>query len=95
VAYVPKGSIAKGQTLVATGGGETTPCATCHGPALKGVGTIPAIAGRHTGYTVRQLYFFQNDSRSGPTGALMRGVVQHLSDEGMLAIAAYLASIRP
>jgi cytochrome c553 len=95
VAYVPKGSIAKGQVLVTTGGGETTPCTTCHGPALKGVGTIPAIAGRHTGYVVRQLYFFQNGSRSDSTAALMRGVVQHLSDDGMLAIAAYLASLQP
>jgi cytochrome c553 len=95
VAYVPKGSIAKGQTLVMAGGGETTPCATCHGPRLTGTPTIPAIAGRHAGYIVRQLYFFQNGSRSDPAAALMRGVVQHLSDDGMLAIAAYLASLQP
>ena len=32
VAYVPKGSIAKGEALVKTGGGgKTTPCGTCHG----------------------------------------------------------------
>lgn len=95
VAYVPKGSIAKGQALVMTGGGETMPCATCHGPLLTGAATMPAIAGRHTGYIVRQLYFFQNGSRSDSTAALMRGVVQHLSDDGMLAIAAYLASLQP
>ncbi len=95
VAYVPKGSIAKGETLVTTGGGETAPCTSCHGPALNGTGTIPAIAGRHPGYIVRQLYFFQNNIRSGPTEALMRDVVQHLSDDGMLAIAAYLASLEP
>src|SRR5262245_15981383 len=38
VAYVPKGSIAKGEALVKSGGGgKTTPCITCHGTALKGL----------------------------------------------------------
>lgn len=95
IAYVPKGSIAKGQTLVTTGGGETTACTICHGPALKGLGTTPAIAGRHAGYLVRQLYFFQDGSRSGPDVALMHNVVQRLSDEDMIAVAAYLASLQP
>jgi len=34
--YVPLGSIARGEALVATGGGKTIPCAICHGQALKG-----------------------------------------------------------
>jgi cytochrome c553 len=95
VAYAPKGSIAKGQTLVTTGGGETTPCTVCHGPALKGTGLAPAIAGRHTGYMARQLYFFQTGDRSGPQEALMHNVVQKLTDDDMLAIAAYVASLEP
>src|SRR5580692_4817897 len=95
VAYAPPGSIAKGQALVATGGGETTACVICHGPALKGVGATPAIAGRHTGYMVRQLYFFQDGSRSGPAEALMHSVVQRLTIDDMLAIAAYVASREP
>src|SRR5579864_8638653 len=38
IAYVPKGSIERGENLVTTGGaGVTTPCAICHGPHLKGV----------------------------------------------------------
>jgi len=95
VAYAPKGSIAKGQALVTTGAGETTACTICHGPALKGTAAAPAIAGRHTGYLVRQLYFFQDGSRSGPQEALMHNVVQRLSDDDMLAIAAYVASREP
>jgi cytochrome c553 len=95
VAYAPKGSIAKGQTIVTTGGGDTTACTICHGPALKGLGTAPAIAGRHAGYIVRQLYFFQDGSRSGPSAALMHNVVQRLTNDDMLAIAAYVASVKP
>jgi cytochrome c553 len=95
VAYVPMGSIARGKVLVTTGGGETTACVICHGPALKGVGTAPPIAGRHTGYLVRQLYFFQTGNRSDPSAALMHNVVQRLTDADMVAIAAYVASLQP
>jgi cytochrome c553 len=95
VAYVPIGSIARGKALVTTGGGETTACVICHGPALKGIGTTPPIAGRHAGYIVRQLYFFQDGSRSGPSEALMHNVVQRLTDDDMVAIAAYVTSLQP
>ena len=45
--YVPVGSIAKGESLVTTGGGKTIPCAICHGPNLKGLGELPrSSAGR-------------------------------------------------
>ena len=95
VAYVPTGSVAKGKALVATGDGKTTKCAICHGATLKGLGIAPPIAGRHANYMVRQLYFFQDGSRSGPSAALMHGVVQKLSVDDMVAIAAYLASREP
>jgi cytochrome c553 len=95
IAYVPTGSVAKGKALVATGDGKTTKCAICHGATLKGLGIAPPIAGRHANYMVRQLYFFQDGSRSGPSAALMHGVVQKLSVDDMVAIAAYLASLEP
>ena len=95
VAYVPTGSVAKGEALVATGDGKTTQCAICHGEMLKGLGDAPPIAGRHANYIVRQLYFFQDGSRSGPSATLMQGVVQNLSVDDMVAIAAFLASREP
>jgi hypothetical protein len=51
-----------------------------------------AIAGRHTGYTVRQLHFFQDGSRSGPAEAVMHNVVLRLTTNGMLAIVTSSAS---
>jgi cytochrome c553 len=95
VAYVPTGSIARGEALVATGDGKTTQCAICHGETLKGLGDAPPIAGRHANYIVRQLYFFQDVSRSGPSATLMQGVVQKLSVDDMVAIAAFLTSREP
>ena len=96
VAYVPPGSIAKGEALATTGGGgKTVPCAICHGSTLQGLGDVPAIAGRHPNYIVRQMWNMQNGERIGNSAALMRQVVEKLSNDDMLAIAAYVASRAP
>lgn len=93
--YVPKGSIAKGEALAKTGGGITTSCVTCHGGDLKGVGPIPGIAGRSPSYLVRQLYDFQQHARMGSAGAQMAPVVEKLTHDDMIALAAYAASLTP
>ena len=96
IAYVPVGSVARGEALVKTGGeGKTLACVSCHGPDLKGVGLIPGIAGRSTNYVVRQLYDIKHGFRAGAFAALMKDVVVKLEEEDMLAIAAYLATQAP
>ncbi len=95
VAFVPKGSIAKGQAIVTTGADKTVPCAICHGPTLKGLGEVPPIAGRQANYMVRQLFSIQDGSRGGVSSALMQQVVERLTLDDMLAIAAYTASRQP
>jgi cytochrome c553 len=96
IAYVPKGSIAKGEVLAMTGGaGITTPCITCHGPDLRGVAPIPGIAGRSPSYLVRQLYDFQQHARAGSAGAPMGPVVEKLSPDDMISLAAYVTSLTP
>jgi cytochrome c553 len=95
VAFVPKGSIAKGQIIVTTGADKTVPCAICHGPTLKGLGDVPPIAGRQANYVVRQLFSIQDGSRGGVSSALMQQVVERLTLDDMLAIAAYTASRQP
>src|SRR5258708_25824130 len=71
VAYVPPGSIAKGEALVKTGGnGKTMQCAICHGDQLKGLGEVPRIAGLQPVYIARQLICIQNGSSAGPDAAL-------------------------
>lgn len=88
VAYVPKGSIAKGESLVKT-------CGTCHGSDLKGLGPVPPLAGRSPSYTVRQLFDLQQGVRKGPWSALMKSAVEKLTVDDMIAIAAYTASREP
>jgi cytochrome c553 len=93
--YVPAGSIAKGEALVSSGDGKTIPCSICHGQTLRGIGELPAIAGRPPTYLVRQLYDMKTGARSGSSMALMKAVVDQLAIEDMIAIAAYLGSREP
>jgi cytochrome c553 len=95
VAYVPPGSIAKGESLVKTGAGKTVACGTCHGDDLKGLGPVPPLAGRSPSYTVRQLFDLQQGVRKGPWSALMKSAVEKLTVDDMIAIAAYTSSREP
>ena len=96
VAYVPPGSIAKGESLVKTGGGgRTIACGTCHGADLKGLGPVPPLAGRSPSYMVRQLFDLQQGVRKGTWSALMKGAVEKLTIDDMIAIAAYTSSREP
>lgn len=95
IAYVPAGSVKKGEKLASGSTGSTTACAVCHGNGLRGLGPVPALAGRSPSYIMRQLYDFKHGTRNGAWGALMKPVVERLSEEDMVAIAAYTASLSP
>ena len=102
IAYVPTGSLKKGKDLVTTGGarivgnefirGKTTPCITCHGPDLMGVADIPPIAGRSPSYMVRQMWDMQQGTRISEPAKLMKLVLDNLTQEDLVAIAAYVSS---
>ncbi|HTC37179.1 MAG TPA: c-type cytochrome [Bryobacteraceae bacterium] len=95
LAYVPPGSIKKGEALVTKGAGKTTQCAACHGADLKGLGPVPGIAGRSPSYLARQMYDMQHGARNGAWTQLMKPVVANLSDEDIIDIVAYTASLKP
>lgn len=96
IAYVPKGSIAKGKVLVTTGGnGKTIQCTICHGADLRGIGNVPSIAGRDPEQMGRQLIDIQNGMRNGPYTQLMKEPVRQLSSDDIVNIVSYLASLQP
>ena len=95
VAYVPPGSIARGKELAETGAGRTIPCVMCHGERLEGAQDFPRLAGVHPIYTVRQLYQFREGTRNGPDAALMLGPAAGLTDQDILDVAAFAASLPP
>jgi cytochrome c553 len=94
IAYVPTGSIKQGEDLAAKGSaGPATQCIICHGPGLKGLADVPGIAGRSPSYIVRQLYDFKHGARMGSGSELMKPVVEALTLDNMVALAAYAASL--
>jgi cytochrome c553 len=96
IAYVPRGSIAKGRALATTGGGgKTQPCESCHGPGLKGMDATPPLAGRGTSNFTRQLYNFREGARGGAMAQPMQSVVAYLTEADMVDLAAYVASLKP
>ena len=96
IAYVPEGSLKEGEALVKNGGdGKTIACTICHGPDLQGMGNIPGIAGRSPSEMARQLMDFRDGARNGSGAALMKLPVSKLTDKDIVAITAYLASLKP
>jgi cytochrome c553 len=93
-AYAPVGSVAKGKALAETGGaGKTVACTICHGDNMRGLGNVPRLAGLHPIYIARQLYLFKDGTRNGVDAQLMKKPVARLTDDDILAIAAYLGSL--
>jgi cytochrome c553 len=95
VAYVPKGSIARGAQLAQGGNGKTIACAGCHGEGLKGLGPIPSLAGRSAIFVVRQLMDMQAGRRTGEWTTLHAKVNAKLDTGDIIALAAYSASLKP
>ena len=92
IAYVPKGSVARGEALVKGEGGKTLACAGCHGADLRGLADVPHITGRSPMYVFRQLNDIKLGQRTGPSAETMRPVVANLSQDDMVDISAYLAN---
>jgi cytochrome c553 len=96
VAYVPMGSVKKGEAIATSGAnGKTIQCAICHGQGLKGLGDVPRLAGRSPYYVIRQLKDIQSGARKGSSVALMQPVVKNLSDDDIINLASYIVSLNP
>jgi cytochrome c553 len=95
IAYVPVGSLKKGEALASGGIAKTVRCEICHGPGLKGLGPVPGIAGRSPSYTMRALFDLKHGARAGTWSDLMKPVVAQLSEDDMTALSAYAASLVP
>jgi cytochrome c553 len=93
VAFVPPGSVRRGREIATTEQrGAAQPCIGCHGEHLRGIGLIPALAGRSPTYLLRQLVAFKTGDRAGPAAASMQAVAAPLGIADMIAVAAYAAA---
>jgi cytochrome c553 len=84
--------VAKGRQLFQEGAPQRQiqACASCHGPEAKGNGAFPRLAGQHEQYLLKQLRLIQSAVRNAP---VMHGIIEHLDDADMRAVAAYLQSL--
>lgn len=96
VAYVPKGSVAKGKQLAENWGEEKVfACAVCHGEDLHGKDDVPGLAGKSPTYVVRQLNNFKVGARKGAQSAVMDPIVATMRTDDMIALGAYLGTLAP
>ena len=75
------------------GNGKTIACTICHGDNLLGIGNVPRIAGVHPIYLARQLYLLKDGRRNGLDAQLMKKPVEKLTEDDIISISAYLASL--
>jgi cytochrome c553 len=92
VAYVPPGSVKKGEAI-ANSGSRVTRCSVCHGADLQGLGPVPGIAGRSPSYIARQLHDMQAGTRKGQWVILMQPVLDKMTGEDILNVTAYVSSL--
>ena len=95
IAYVPKGSVARGEELARYGNEGVTACTVCHGYDLDGLAMVPSLRGRSPSYVARQLADMKLGKRRGAWTPLMAPVVVSLGSDDILNLAAYLASLEP
>lgn len=85
------GDPAKGEALA-----KKYNCASCHGADYKTPidPSYPKLAGQYADYLVHALTAYKRGNKGyGRNNAIMGGMAQPLSDQDMVDIAAYLASL--
>ena len=71
---------------------EEVLCSMCHLGGMKGQNEIPKLSGQHYAYIVKQLTDFKARKRTNDAGN-MTAVAQTLSDEDIINISHYIASL--
>lgn len=81
--------MAAGKEIYEKGAGkEATPCMACHGAKGEGLATFPRLAYQHADYMVKQLHVFRETE--GRPGTPMKEITHGLTDQQIVAVAAYL-----
>ena len=70
-------------------------CSACHSPTGGGNGPagFPSLSGQHPEYTLMQLKAFRAGERQNDSSAMMRSVVERLTDAELSALANYVSGL--
>lgn len=82
--------LSSADALIAQGNQKSRMCMGCHGPkGISRVASYPSLAGQSEAYLAEQLHAFRSGTRENP---MMSSIAVSLSDDDILALAAYYAS---
>jgi cytochrome c553 len=81
------GLIAKGKAVA-----DAAICTMCHLGGFSGQNEIPKTGGQHYEYVLKQLQDFKTKRRTNDAGN-MTAVLRTISDDDLVAVAAYVASL--
>ena len=70
-------------------------CSACHSPTGSGNAPagFPSLSGQHPDYTLMQLKAFRAGERQNDSSAMMRSVVERLTDDELSALANYVSGL--
>ncbi len=94
----PKDLMPAGEAIYEKGAGPDVPaCASCHGPAAKGDGQFPRLAGQLNDYVVKKLTNWDKergqDKANVDPSIIMQPIAHNLTATQIAAVAAYLSSL--
>ncbi|MEO1138430.1 MAG: cytochrome c [Pseudomonadota bacterium] len=68
-------------------------CRGCHGPTAKGLASYPKLRDQSVEYLVDRLERYRKGEKFGPNTALMAPNAKNLSDDDILNISTFIASL--
>ena len=93
-----KALVARGESIYRGGITEISvaACLACHGPNGGGNGpaSYPSLRGQHSQYLVVQMKKFRDGTRANDSNSMMRSLAARMSDEEIMAVAAYISAIQ-
>lgn len=90
VAAQPKADVARGEQIA------NTVCAACHAAdGNSGIAMYPRLAAQVAEYTVLETHLIKDGKRTTGAAATMTPLVQSLSDQDIIDVAAYFAKQQP
>ena len=92
----PRHLVATGRQIFQEGAPEANvpACAACHGPDAQGEGPNARLAGQLFPYTVKELKNWTSERGSGGQAGIMAPIARALTEQQIVAIAAYLSYLK-
>lgn len=89
-------STSYGQGDVQAGATKSAPCVACHGEDGNSVAPLwPKLAGQYPSYFIKQIKAYKQGEKGPRHNPQMYGMVTNLSEQDIMDLAAYYASLTP